>query len=36
MFAKIQVPIAKYNKNSDTYRLLNTQFAFMAGETFDL
>ena len=36
VFTEIQVPIAKYNKESANYRLLNNQFAFMAGVSFDL
>ena len=36
VFTEIQVPLAKYNTDSDNYRLFNNQFAFMAGVSFDL
>lgn len=36
VFTEFQIPIAKYNTNSDNYRLLNNQFAVLAGVAFDL
>lgn len=36
MFAEAQFPIAKYNTEASSYRLLNNQFAFVIGASFDL
>lgn len=36
VFAETQFPIARYNTEASSYRLLNNQFAFMLGASFDL
>lgn len=36
LFAEMQFPIAKYNTNASTYQLLNNQFNFSVGASFDL
>ena len=36
MFAEAQFPIARFNTEASNYRLLNNQFAFVVGASFDL
>ncbi len=36
LFAEAQFPIAKYNTEASNYKLLNNQFAFVVGASFDL
>lgn len=36
MFAEAQFPISRYNTEASAYRLLNNQFAFVVGASFDL
>ena len=36
VYSEVQFPIARYNKDAVAYRLLNNQFAFMIGASFDL
>ncbi|MGC4130636.1 MAG: hypothetical protein QM564_14020 [Bergeyella sp.] len=36
VFAEAQFPIAKYNTEASAYKLLNNQFAFVVGASFDL
>ncbi len=36
VFAETQFPIAKYNTDATSYKLLNNQFAFLIGASFDL
>ncbi len=36
VYSEVQFPIARYNKSATSYRLLNNQFAFMLGASFDL
>ena len=36
LFAEAQFPIARFNTEASAYRLLNNQFAFVAGASFDL
>lgn len=36
VYAETQFPIARYNKNATVYQLLNNQFTFMIGASFDL
>ncbi len=36
MFAEAQFPISRYNTEASSYRLLNNQFAFVVGASFDL
>ena len=36
LFAEAQFPIARFNTEASSYRLLNNQFAFAVGASFDL
>ncbi|RST25475.1 DUF6646 family protein [Chryseobacterium lacus] len=36
IFAETQFPIARFNTDATGYRLLNNQFAFLVGASFDL
>ena len=36
VFAETQFPIARFNTKASDYRLLNNQFAFVVGASFDL
>ncbi|MEC5394052.1 DUF6646 family protein [Bergeyella sp. RCAD1439] len=36
VFAEAQFPMARYNTEASSYRLLNNQFAFVVGASFDL
>lgn len=36
VFVETQFPIARYNTKASEYRLLNNQFAFLIGASFDL
>lgn len=36
VYSEVQFPIARFNKDATNYRLLNNQFAFLIGASFDL
>lgn len=36
MYSEVAFPITKYNKEADNYKLLNNQFQFHIGASFDL